>query len=272
MCRMAALVAPAAAPLSTLLADAPHALAEQAYRPRLQHSGFVNVDGTGIVWWPETGAEPLRYVTDRPPWSDPNLPLLAPRLRGTVQLAAVRSASPGLPFGAGATAPFLIGGIGVAHNGRIEGIRGPLGRVLLDRLPDNLYAEIEQLTDSVLLTLTVVEAWRARPAAGLAGALAETVADVGRRCAAAGLPAGLTMLAGDGRRVAGVRAAVGVPSASLYATPDWRGLPGAAVAASEPLDDDPGWTEVPDRHLVELTPGGALLTSLELRTDLETMP
>jgi gamma-glutamyl hercynylcysteine S-oxide hydrolase len=271
MCRMAALVASAAAPLSTLLADPPHSLTEQAYRPRLQSQGFVNVDGTGVVWWPEAGDEPLRYATDRPPWSDANLLRLAPRLRGTVQLAAVRSASPGLPFGPGATAPFLVEGVAVAHNGRVEGIRGPLGRALLDRLPDDLYAHAEVLTDSVLLTLTLVDALRTRPAAGLAGAVAATVLEVERRCAAAGVPGGLTMLAGDGRRVVGVRAAVGVPPATLFTTRAW-GLPGAVLAASEPLDDDLGWTEVPDRHLVELTLGTVQLAPLDLLSDLETTP
>jgi glutamine amidotransferase len=36
-----------------------------------------------------------------------------------------------------------------------------------------------------------------------------------------------------------------------------------ALAASEPLDDDPGWMEVPDRHLVELDADGASTRPLE---------
>jgi len=29
----------------------------------------------------------------------------------------------------------------------------------------------------------------------------------------------------------------------------------AVVVASEPSDDDPGWTEVPDRHVLSAVPG-----------------
>jgi glutamine amidotransferase len=32
--------------------------------------------------------------------------------------------------------------------------------------------------------------------------------------------------------------------------------------ASEPWDDDPGWTDVPDRSLVEVTPDGMTVTTL----------
>ena len=32
--------------------------------------------------------------------------------------------------------------------------------------------------------------------------------------------------------------------------------------ASEPWDDDPAWCDVPDRHLVEVTPDGLTLTPI----------
>jgi glutamine amidotransferase len=35
------------------------------------------------------------------------------------------------------------------------------------------------------------------------------------------------------------------------------------VLASEPYDDQPGWEDVPDRHLVEVTAEGVTLTGLE---------
>ena len=37
---------------------------------------------------------------------------------------------------------------------------------------------------------------------------------------------------------------------------------GVAVA-SEPWDDDPRWVDVPDRHLLEVTPDGVTVTDLE---------
>jgi len=94
MCRFAAYHGPPR-PLAEMLYEAPHSLERQAYVPREMVEGHVNVDGTGVVWWPHGDDEPLRYVTVLPPWSDPNLPTLAPRLQGRTILGSVRSATPG---------------------------------------------------------------------------------------------------------------------------------------------------------------------------------
>lgn len=263
MCRMAAYAGPDA-PLAVLLSDPPWALREQAWHPRPSGPtgvNAVNVDGTGVVWWPagERGRPPLRYVTELPPWADPNLLGLASRLRATMQLALVRSATPGLPYGAWSVAPFVHGRVAVAHNGRVGGFRGAPGRRLLERLPDDLHAELGALTDSAVLAALVAAELRSRSPRELAGALAGAVAAVEKVCADAGEPATLTLLAADGERIAGVRAALGRASHPLFT----RTRGGAALAASEPLDDDPGWVEVPDRHLVELDADGASTRPLD---------
>lgn len=263
MCRMAAYTGPDA-PLSVLLSDPPWALDEQAWRARIPGSNAANavsVDGTGVVWWPagERQRPPLRYVTELPPWADPNLPCLAARLSGVTQLALVRSATPGLPYGAWSVAPFVHDRLAVAHNGRVGGFRGVPGRRLLERLPDDLHAELRALTDSAALAALVAAELRARPELGLAGALGAAVAVAEKVCADAGEAATLTMLAADGQRVAGVRAALGRASHPLFA----RAGGGVALAASEPLDDDPGWVEVLDRHLVELDADGTSTRPLD---------
>ncbi len=268
MCRMAAYLGPPA-PLSALLTDGPNALAEQAWRPRLQRgSGSVSVDGTGVAWWPPGQAErpPLRYVTELPPWADPNLPGLAGRLTGTMQLTLVRSATPGLPYGAWSVAPFVHGRLALAHNGRIGGFRGSVGRRLLAGLPDDLHGELGALTDSAALAAAVAAQLRARDPGDLAGALAGAVLEVEKACADAGETATLTALAADGERIAGVRAALGRPAHPLFTLSGGSARPGAVLAASEPLDDDPGWTEVPDRHVVELTAAGIRSRPLDQET------
>jgi glutamine amidotransferase len=263
---MAAYAGPAA-PLSGLLADPPWALEQQAWRaarggsPGRTGADVVNVDGTGVVWWPagERRRPPLRYVTELPPWADPNLLGLAARLEGAMQLALVRSATPGLPYGAWSVAPFVHGRLAVAHNGRVGGFRGAPGRRLLERLPDDLHGELSALTDSAALAALAAAELRARPERGLAGALAATVAIGEEACARDGQAATLTLLAADGERIAGVRAALSRPSHPLFT----RAAGGAAIAASEPLDDDPGWVEVPDRHLVELDADGVSTRPLD---------
>jgi gamma-glutamyl hercynylcysteine S-oxide hydrolase len=260
MCRMAAYTGPAA-PLSALLTDPSWSLEELAWRPRIPGPGganAVNVDGTGVVWWPpgEERRPPLRYVTELPPWADPNLPRLAARLTATMQLALVRSATPGLPYGAWSVAPFVHGRTAVAHNGRLWGFRGTTGRRLMERLPDDLHAELAALTDSAVLAALVAAELRGG-AGDLAAALAATVRLVEKACADAGERATLTLLAADGERIAGVRAATGAASHPLFTRALTRDGSQAAMVASEPIDDDQGWVEVADRHLLELSAAGA---------------
>ena len=67
MCRLAAHVGRPVA-LSTLLYDPPRSLEVLAHSPRELTHGVVNVDGTGVAWWPDRDEPPLRYVTERTPW------------------------------------------------------------------------------------------------------------------------------------------------------------------------------------------------------------
>lgn len=251
VCRLAAYLGPPA-PLSTLLYDPPRSLEVQAYDPREQRSGRVNVDGTGVAWWDGDEAGPLRYVTDRPPWADANLPSLAPRLRAGAQLAAVRGGTPGVGHGPHLVAPFVHGRVAGAHNGFVTDYRRRVSRALLDRLPDHLHAALAGLGDSQALFLLAVGRLEADPAAGLAGAAAGAVAEAAGLCATLGTPATLTLALADGETIVATRSAVGTPSNSLYTRTGGPRWPGGLVCASEPLDGDPGWASVPDGHLVEL--------------------
>lgn len=179
MCRLAAYLGPPV-PLSRLLFDPPRSLEVQAHDPREQLHGTLNVDGTGVAWWNGDGEEPLRYVNDRPPWSDPNLRGLAPRLTGRVQLAAVRSATVGHPFGPGNVAPFTYGHFSGAHNGFLGRYREATARPLTALLPDSHYSAMSAVSDSLTLFLRAVALHEERPADGLAAAVRRTVLEVGR--------------------------------------------------------------------------------------------
>jgi gamma-glutamyl hercynylcysteine S-oxide hydrolase len=253
VCRIAAYVGPPRR-LDALLYAAPHSLHEQAYAPREQRHGTISVDGTGVVWWPQDGGDPLRYATTAPPWSDQNLRELAPHLEGRAIVAAVRGATPGMPFGRAAVAPFRIDGLGIAHNGWIAGFRDGVGPRLMAGLPHRWLTAIEVLSDSSLLAALVA----ARRDAGtdLLDAVAETVAHVGAVCHALGQPATLNLVVGDGRRIVASRASVATACNSLYVLTDGGAAwPQAALVASEPLDDL-AWKPVPADHLVELRPDG----------------
>lgn len=261
MCRLAGYVGPLT-PLSALLYDPPWSLSAQAVSPREQRRGEINVDGTGVAWWDGTDSRPLRYRTDRPPWADPNLPGLAPRLRCAVQLAAVRSATPSIPHGHVFVHPFIHEQVAGTHNGRISAFRECVARPLVARLPDHLFGAFDGMSDSLTLFLLAVAERERNPAGGLVGALRVALAVAEEECRRAGTTADLNLALADASSVAISRAGYEEPGNSLYVLRNGARWPGASLVASEPLDDDPGWTPVPDRHIAALSSDGIEMTPL----------
>jgi glutamine amidotransferase len=255
MCRHFAYLGPPAS-LGSLLIDPPHSLYRQAWAPRRQRHGTVNADGFGIGWYAGSDPVPARYRRGEPIWGDPSLPDLARVTSSGAVLAAVRSATPGTASGPEAAAPFGSGPWLFSHNGAAErwrewgeaafgscaGLARPAGRPgpMPEAGPPGLLSSLEALSDAALLWALT----RQRLRAGLAldAALAGTVAAV----EAAGGTGRLNLLLTDGRSVA----------ATAYGDTLWYRQRGATsvTVASEPDDDGPGWTEVPDRHLLTATP------------------
>jgi glutamine amidotransferase len=226
--------------LHELVLAPPCGLLVQSYAPRRQVHGLLNADGWGVGFWPD-GAEgalaadgspsgPARWRSSRPLWSDASFGSVSPALRSGCVVAAVRSATVGMPPDETAAAPFLHDGWLVSHNGRVD--RGALP----------LRPDAESVCDSALLAAHVV-------AAGI-DVLGRTVREV----AAADPTARLNLLAADGDRLV---ATTWGDTLSLLELAD-----GVALA-SEPWDDDPRWTDLPDRHLVEVTRRGVTVTPLE---------
>lgn len=266
MCRVAAYLGPPTS-LSALLFDPPHSLDHQSYAPEQMLRGHVNVDGTGVAWWPEEaeGEAPLRYVTERPPWSDANLPTLAPRIAATMQLAAVRSATPGVPFGPGHVAPFVYGTLAGVHNGWLGRFRDRTGRELTARLPDHLHTALDAVSDSLVVFLTVVKHLEAQPDAGLASALRSAVSEIVGVCADAEAEATLNVVIGDGDRLVAVRTAHAMEGNNpLYVLQGGERFPSGTVLASEPLDDDTDWEAIADDRLIEVTREGVTISAIDL--------
>lgn len=232
MCRHLVYLGPPA-PLSALLFDPPNSLARQSWSPQdMRGGGTVNADGFGIGWYGD-GAEPLRYRRDRPIWTDSTLPELAARTRSGAALAAVRSATIGMPVTESATAPFAEGPWLFSHNGVVRGWPDSVAS-LAAALPTRDLLTLDAPTDSALLWALVRH--RLRAGAPLSDAVAGTVGDV----LALAPDSRLNLMLTDGR--VAVATAVG-HSLSLLAGG------GAVVLSSEPLDDDPGWQAIPDGHL-----------------------
>ena len=213
--------------VSSLVLDPPCGLRVQSYAPRRQKHGLLNADGWGVGFF--DGSTPRRWRSSAPLWGDVSFDSVAPALRSHCVVAAVRSATVGMPIEASATAPFTDGNWLLSHNGVVN----------RDVLPAS--AAAESTCDSAVLAALIF-------ARGL-GALGQTIAEVG----AADPNARLNILAANGLRLL---------ATTWGDTLSILRRDGGVVLASEPYDDQPGWEDVPDRHLVEVTADRVTVTAL----------
>jgi glutamine amidotransferase len=216
--------------LASLVLDGEHALLVQSYRPRRQRHGTINADGWGVGFYPAGRAEPARWRSDRPLWSDTSFASVAPVISSGCVLAAVRSATVGMPVDETSVAPFTDGRWLLSHNGVVDcGVLGPQLRA-------------ESVCDSAVLAAYLFERG--------ADSIGKLVRDVGERDP----DARLNLLATDGTRLL---ATTWGDTLSVQQTDE------GVLVASEPTDDDPRWSDVPDRSLVDVSAGAVTITSLE---------
>jgi glutamine amidotransferase len=248
MCRHFSYLGPPVS-LSELIFAAPHSLAVQCYAPKdMRCGGTVNVDGFGVGWFPtEPAAEAesragavasaavvRRYRRPVALWQDAMFGELARESVAVGVLAAVRSATAGMPVAEGACAPFTDGRWLFSLNGRIAGWPDAAA-ALVDGLPTRELLSMDALTDAALFWAVL----RRRLAAGgdPAAVLGELVSEV----LAAAPGSRLNTLLTDGRRA----------YATTVTHSLWSHRADAAVLlASEPFDTDPGWEPIPDGQLV----------------------
>jgi glutamine amidotransferase len=236
--------------LEELILSPEYSLLTQAYAPRYQSHGAVNADGFGVGWYDlERRPEPARYRTSRPMWTDPSFASIAGMITSGAVLAAVRSASPGMPVEETGTPPFSEGRWLFSHNGLVPGFHHGVGRELRRGLSERRATGILGGSDSELLFGMVLD--RLDDGASPGEALADVVKTVN-----AFTTARLNMMLTDGER-----AAATAWRNSLFIL-DNRLMDGTTVVASEPHDSDPMWDEVPDGSLVEVHEDETAITSL----------
>ena len=229
MCRHLAWLG-ASRSVASLVLDPPHGLLVQSYAPRRQQYGRINADGWGVGFYPPGAADPARWRSNRPLWGDASFASVAPALTSTCVIAAVRSATVGMPLDESAAAPFQSGRWLVSHNGRVD--RAVLGP----------HADAESACDSAILAAHLFDLGAAN--------LGKVVVDVGRRDPAARL----NLLVTDGEQIL---ATTWGDTLSVLRTAD------GVLVASEPTDDDPRWADVPDHSLVTVTATDVTITELE---------
>jgi gamma-glutamyl hercynylcysteine S-oxide hydrolase len=265
VCRHLAYLGPVRS-LAALVLEPEYGLLRQSYAPRdMRGGGTVNADGFGVGWYPPAttnatadttakatadttakattgpGGAPARYRVDRPLWGDQSFAELAAVTEAAGVLAAARSATVGMPITSTACAPFTEGRWLFSHNGVVLGWPSSMA-ALAAGLPVTDLLTLDAPTDSALLWALVRHRLRAgvEPAAVLAGVVAEV--------AAAAPGSKLNLLLTDG---AWVYATAWRHSLAVRTEPD------AVTVASEPHDELPGWTAVPEGSLLVARPGHA---------------
>lgn len=215
--------------VASLMLDPPQGLLVQSYAPRRQKHGLMNADGWGAGFF-DGSAVPRRWRSDKPLWGDASFASVAPVLSSGCVVAAVRSATIGMPIEPSASAPFTDGRWLLSHNG------------VVDRAILPLTAAAESAVDSAVLAAMIF-------ARGM-DMLGDTIVEV----AALDPNSRLNILAANGSRMV---ATTWGDTLSMLRQPD------GVVLASEPYDDDPGWSDIPDRHLVTVTGADVELTPLK---------
>jgi gamma-glutamyl hercynylcysteine S-oxide hydrolase len=217
--------------VSSLVLDPPFGLLVQSYAPRRQKHGRMNADGWGVGFFDRSlEGVARRWRSAAPLWGDVSFASVAPALRGRCVVAAVRSATVGMPIEVSASAPFTDGRWLLSHNGVVD--RGVLPPT----------SSAESVCDSAILAAAIFER-------GL-DALGDTIAEIGT----ADPHARLNILAANGSRLL---ATTWGDTLTVLRRTD------GVVLASEPYDNDSDWEDVPDRHLVEVTAEGVTMTPLD---------
>jgi glutamine amidotransferase len=176
-------------------------------------------------------------------------------VRSATIFAAVRSATPGLPIEESGVPPFASGPYLFAHNGAIKNFRSTAMRPLRDALSDASYSSLLGVTDSETIFALLLDRLRTMKtpsgnADALAEVTAETVCCVSAVCTELGVTAALNIGVTDGEAMVFARHSTLEQGNSLYFIEDGVAFPDSLVIASERLDGDTSWRQVPDRHVL----------------------
>lgn len=200
--------------------------------------GGNHPDGWGIAYLQEGEIRALR--SGRPACEDPLLG--ETRIRTGRFIGHVRYASNTATVNAANAHPFLAPGAALAHNGTFRGMIGE-------------EADSRGISDTLVFLERLADRWRERTLLPLREALSEMLGDPGL----VGDYSAANLLIASGDALFALRK---YRRNESYYTLFLRATPGRVEAASEPLDDAPGWEPMGNGQLVELDPRAPRSVSL----------
>ncbi|MBY4128009.1 ergothioneine biosynthesis protein EgtC [Rhodococcus fascians] len=221
--------------VGSLLTRGPNSLRTQSFAPKdMRGGGTINADGFGVAWWDEQTVR--SYRNPMPIWTDPAVDNALPQMQSTSVIAAVRSATVGMPVERSACAPFTDDHWAFSHNGVVFGWPDTVAE-LWSRVSPVDALMLPAPTDAAALWIVLRHLLRTLdPESALRRLVSEVLATSPK--------ARLNFLLSDGTRM---YATAVHHSLSVLQTED------SVTIASEPTDDDPDWTPIDDRSVVVAT-------------------
>ena len=251
MCRLVAYLGAPLTPAHLVFGGA-HSLYEQSWAPRELLTGSVNADGYGVVWY--VNGRAARLAEARPIWYDPDLERTLSALESSCVVAALRNSTQGVPVDRASVLPLVLDRWTFVLNGFVPEFRRRHMRELRNGLPDDLYAELQGVSDSETLFLLAIASLR--EGASLVEALEAVALAVRERVGR--VEAQLNMVLADGERIAAVRASTVLETNSLYVAKRPPFAPDGIVLASEPPERSACWEAVDGHSWIEIGPDGSV--------------
>ena len=249
--------------LEELVYNFPHNLEVQSYAPKEQLVGNVNLDGFGCGWYNSAvEEEPAQYATLLPMWADHKFPTIAKAVTSNVIFSAVRNATLPFPNELSSVHPLANGKYLFLHNGSISDYT-ECKRTLENQLPDEYFNMIQSRSDSSLIFAAFM--WKLSEIEesdkSIKKALIDTLDWLRKQLENLEVGANLNIGITDGKSMLFIKHEISGTCNSLYYNESHERLSNGILIASEPLDEDKGWTTVPENTVIEIKPGKHLKLS-----------
>ena len=256
MCRFAAYLGEEIK-LEELVYNFPHNLVVQSYAPKELLVGNVNLDGFGCGWYNRAvEKDPAQYATLLPIWSDYKFPTIAKAVTSNIIFSAVRNATPPFPNELSSVLPLALDNCLFLHNGSIKDY-DKCRRRLENELPDEYFNMIQSRSDRALIFAAFM--WKLseidKGERSLKKAMIATLDWLTNQLDSIGASANLNIGITGGESMLFIRHELNGTCNSLYYNESHELLSKGVLIASEPLDEDSGWTAVPENTIIEIMPG-----------------
>ncbi len=234
-----------------------HNLVIQSYAPKEQLVGNVNLDGFGCGWY-NTVVEknPAQYATLLPIWADYNFPTIAKAVTSNIIFSAVRNATQPFPNELSSVLPLVLDKYLFLHNGSIADYN-KCKRTLENQLPDEYFHMIQSRSDSALIFAAFM--WCLSEIdeneRSIKNAMIAMLNWLRSQLDSLGVGANLNIGITDGESMLFIRHELNGACNSLYYNESHEHISRGVLIASEPLDEDKGWTAVPGNSMIEIKSG-----------------